>query len=140
MCHHKNHPQEGYCETYLGLIEEEDQGTSRMKRAQLQAIPKEFEMLNMKEGESVNDYFARTLAFVNKMRIHGKKMEDVTVIDKILRSMNPKFSYVVYFIKDSNDIDSFFIDGLQSSLLVHEQRMTSHVVEERALRKSPLIY
>jgi hypothetical protein len=46
------------------------QGTARVKRAQIQVLRKEFEILHMKEGESVNDYFARTLSIANKMRIH----------------------------------------------------------------------
>ena len=29
------------------------------------------------------------------MRVHGEKMEDVVVIEKIMRSMTPKFDYVV---------------------------------------------
>ena len=33
------------------------QGTARVKRAQLQAFLKEFDVLHMKAGESVNDYF-----------------------------------------------------------------------------------
>jgi hypothetical protein len=104
------------------------QGTARVKRAQLQALRKEFEILHMKEGESVTDYFSRTLSIANKIRINGEKMEDVAVIEKILRSMTRKFDYVVCSIEESNDIDSVSIDELQSSLLVHEQRMTSHVV------------
>ncbi|KAK2407959.1 putative mitochondrial protein [Trifolium repens] len=110
------------------------QGTARVKRAQLQALRKEFEILHMKEGESVNDYFSRTLSIANKMRINGDKLEDVAVIEKILRSMTRKFDYVVCSIEESNDIDSLSIDELQSSLLVHEQRMVSYVVEEQALK------
>jgi hypothetical protein len=110
------------------------QGTARVKRAQLQALRKEFEILHMKEGESVNDYFARTLSIANKMRIHGESLEDVAVIEKILRSMTHKFDYVVCAIEESNDIDSLSIDVLQSSLLVHEQRMTKYAVEEQALK------
>ncbi|XP_020421230.1 uncharacterized protein LOC18775571 [Prunus persica] len=112
------------------------QGTARVKRAQLQALRKESEILHMKEGESVNDYFARTLSIANKMRIHGENFKDIAVIEKILRSMTRKFDYVVCSIEESNDIDSLSIDVLQSSLLVHEQRMTSYVVEEPALKVS----
>ena len=61
-------------------------------------------------------------------------MEDVAVIEKILRSMTHKFDYVVCAIEESNDIDSLSIDVLQSSLLVHEQRMTKYAVEEQALK------
>ena len=115
-------------------LKQKYQGTARVQRAQRQALRKEFEMLNMKVGESVNEYFARTLTIANKMRVHGEKMEDVVVIEKILRSMTPKFDYVVCSIEESNDLDTLSIDVLQSSLLVHEQRMNGHLVEEQALK------
>ena len=114
-------------------LKQKYQGTTRVKHAQLQALRKEFEVLHMKMGESVNDYFARTLTIINKMRIHGEQMNDVLVIEKILRSMTPKFDYVVCSIEESNDIDNLFIDELQSSLLVHEQRMSMHTLDEQAL-------
>ncbi|KAL6329764.1 hypothetical protein AAG906_035412 [Vitis piasezkii] len=97
------------------------QGTTRVKRGNLQALRKEFEILHMKSGETVNEYFSRTLAIANKM--------------KILRSMTSKFDYVVCSIEESKDLDTLTIDELQSSLLVHEQRMTSHVLEEEQALK-----
>ncbi|GKV29955.1 hypothetical protein SLEP1_g38828 [Rubroshorea leprosula] len=39
----------------------------------------EFEVLQMQIGESVDDYFARTMAIANKMRIHGENLEDVAI-------------------------------------------------------------
>jgi hypothetical protein len=86
----------------------------------------------MKEGKTVSDYFTHTLT--NKLRFLGEILSDVTVIEKILRSMTSKFGYVVCSIKESKDLDTMSIDELQSSLLVHEQRMHSHVVEEQALK------
>ena len=106
------------------------------KRAQLQALRGDFETLHMKSGESVLDYFSRTMAIANKMRIHGDKMADVTIIEKILRSMTTKFNYVICSIKESKDIDSMSIDELQSSLLVHEQKMNRQDKEEQALQAS----
>ena len=66
----------------------------------------------MKGGESVNKYFARTLTIANKMRVHGEKMKDVVVIQKIMRSMSPKFNYAVCSIEESNNLDTFSIDVL----------------------------
>ncbi|KAF2289503.1 hypothetical protein GH714_036694 [Hevea brasiliensis] len=59
--------------------------SSRVKRAQLQALSRDFETLQMKDGESVTSYYARTMEISNKMRFHGEKMEDVTIVEKILR-------------------------------------------------------
>ncbi|CAL8156633.1 unnamed protein product [Prunus armeniaca] len=112
------------------------QGSTRVKRAQLQALRRTFEVLQMKEGEGVDEYFARTLTIVNKMKIHGEKMDQVVIIEKILRSMTPKFDYVVCSVEESNNLDTLTIDELQSSLLVHEQRMKGHGQsnEEQALK------
>jgi hypothetical protein len=60
------------------------QGTTRAKRQQLQALHLEFEMLRIKLGESVTDYFLKTIAIVNKMQIHGDKAKDVTIVEMIL--------------------------------------------------------
>ncbi|KAA8530382.1 hypothetical protein F0562_005091 [Nyssa sinensis] len=91
-------------------------------------------MLHMKGGESVNEYFGRTLIIANKMRIHGEKIEDVIIIEKILRSMTPKYDYVVCSSEESNDFDSLSIDELQSNILVHGQRISRHTVDEQALQ------
>lgn len=60
----------------------------------------------------MTEYFSRAMAITNKMRIHGEKLEDVTIIEKILRSMTTKFNYVVCCIEESKDIDTLSIDEL----------------------------
>lgn len=111
------------------------QGSTRVKRAQLQALRKEFETLHMKDGETVNDYFARTLTIANNMKANGEHKSDVEVVEKILRSMTPKFNYVVCSIEEAQDTSNLSIDELQSSLLVHEQRMVQiNPEDEQALK------
>lgn len=104
------------------------QGSTKVKRAQVQALRREFEILGMKEGEKVNEYFSRTLTVANKMKAHGEKMEQVVIVEKILRSMMSKFDYVASSIKESNNPTTMTIDELQSSLLVHEQGMLAREV------------
>jgi hypothetical protein len=50
-------------------------------------------------------------------------MEQSVIIEKILRSMTLKFNYVICSIEESNDLSIMTINELQSSMLVHEQRM-----------------
>ena len=101
------------------------QGSTRVERAQLQALKRDFETLQMKNGEYVTSYYARTMEISNKMRFHEEKMEYVTIVEKILRSLTPKFDYVVCSIEESKDIDALSLDELQSSLLVHEPKFKS---------------
>ncbi|KAH0659851.1 hypothetical protein KY289_028599 [Solanum tuberosum] len=112
------------------------QGTKKEKRALLQTLRVDFETLKMKMGESISDYFSRTMAIANNMWIHGEKMEDVTIIEKILRSMTSKFNNVVCLIEESKDTTELSIDELQSSLLIHEQKMNRQSSEEQALQVS----
>lgn len=113
-------------------------GSTKVKRAQLQSLRRDFEVLCMKEGESVTDFFSRTLAVVNKMKQYGETLTESKVVEKILRSMTSKFEYVVCSIEESNDVTTLSIDELQSSLLVHEGRMKIHQIkdEEQALKMS----
>ena len=70
----------------------------------------------------------------NKMRIYGEQMRDVTIVKKILRSLNDKFNYIVCSIDESKDIDLLSIDELQSSLVVNEQKFHRYNREEQALK------
>jgi len=51
--------------------------------------------IEMNVNESMNDFFLRTLTIANKMKIHDEKMEQLIVVEKILRSMITIFDYVV---------------------------------------------
>ena len=88
----------------------------------------------MRYGEGVTEYFSRVMTVANKMQIYGENMQDVKVVDKILRSLTEKFNYVVCSIEESKDIDSFTVDELQSSLIVHEQKFQRRHGEEQALK------
>ena len=72
----------------------------------------------------------------NKIRIYGEDMQDVKVVEKILRSLTEKFNYVVCSIEESKDIDALTVDELQSSLIVHKQKFQRHNGEEQALEKT----
>jgi len=67
------------------------QGSTKVKRAQLQALCKEFEVLPMREGESTDKYFAITMAISNRVTDHGERIEQIMVVEKILRSLARKF-------------------------------------------------
>ncbi|XP_045831391.1 uncharacterized protein LOC123922739 [Trifolium pratense] len=118
------------------------QGSTKVKCAQLQSLRREFEILDMEESESVTDFFARTLKVANNMTANGEIMEQVIVVEKILRYMTEKFNYVVCSITESNDVTTMSIDELQSSLLVHEKLIKGKknhgvtVGEEQALKDS----
>ncbi|KAH0706336.1 hypothetical protein KY289_011412 [Solanum tuberosum] len=118
-------------------IKKKYQVTARVKGAHPQALRRDFETLQIKKGESVMSYCARTMEINNKMRFHGQKMNDVIIVEKIVRSLTPKYNYVNLSIEESKDIDELSLDELQSSLLVHEQKMNRNSTSEEQALKAP---
>ena len=111
------------------------QGNARVQRAQLQILRRNFEVLEMKPGEAVTDYFSRVLLVANDMRNLGEDMTNGKIVEKILRTLTENFNYIVCSIEESNDINKLSVDELQSSLLVHEQKFRRHRSgDDQALR------
>nr|GEV70124.1 hypothetical protein [Tanacetum cinerariifolium] len=111
------------------------QGNQRVQRAQLQALIREFEILEMKKGETVTDYISRVMVIVNSMGNNGEILKETRIVEKILRTLTEKFNYIVVSIEESKDIYTLIADELQSSLIVHEQKFRKKVKEEEQMRE-----
>ncbi|XP_014503243.1 uncharacterized protein LOC106763585 [Vigna radiata var. radiata] len=110
------------------------QGNARVKRAQLQRLRREFEILEMQNGECVNDYISRVMIITNDMRGAGETMEDGHIVEKILRTLFDKYNYIVCSIEESKDINEMTINELQSSLLIHEHNIKRQEITKQALK------
>ncbi|CAM8920257.1 unnamed protein product [Rhodiola kirilowii] len=108
------------------------QGNDRVKRTQLQRLRRSFELLEMKVGDTVTDYFSRVMSIANDMRNYGEDMQDVKIVEKILRTLTERFNFIVCSIEEFKNIDS--IDELQSTLLVHESKVRDKGNEEQLLK------
>ncbi|MFS7989867.1 putative RNA-directed DNA polymerase [Helianthus anomalus] len=110
------------------------QGNARVKRAQLQRLRREFEMPEMKTGETVTEYLGRVMIIANDMRNSGEDMPDVKIVEKVLRTMTESYNFVVCTIEESKDLDTMTVDELQSSLLIHEQKIRRKTNDEQVLK------
>ena len=98
-------------------------GVDRVKKVRLQALRGEFEASRMTEGETISDYYSRLIAIVNQMKRNGEKLDDVRVMEKILRSLTHNFEHVVTVIEESKNLETISTEELLGSLRVHEQRI-----------------
>ncbi|XP_058754911.1 uncharacterized protein LOC131628067 [Vicia villosa] len=109
------------------------QGNARVQHAQLNRLRREFEVLAMKPGELINNYFGRVMVISNDMRNCRENMDNVKIVEKILRTLTEKWNYTVCSIEEAKDIDELSVDALQSYLLVLEQKFKKEPDEEQAL-------
>ena len=58
----------------------------------------------MKSSESISNYHTRIMVIVNQMRRNGEVLSDAGIIEKILRSLDPKFDFAIVAIEISSVI------------------------------------
>ena len=86
--------------------------------------------MHMKERELVSDYFSRVLAINNQLKRNGKKLEDVVIIEKILRTLDSKFDSIATIIEETEDLTTIKIEQLLDLLQAHEKKKKKKETEE----------
>ena len=89
----------------------------------LQTLRTELETLQMKTIETVQNFFSRVVGDINQIRVYDDNIFYQTIIEKILRSLIPRFDHVVAVIEVSKDLIKLTIDELSSLLQEHESRL-----------------
>ncbi|XP_076938224.1 uncharacterized protein LOC143606297 [Bidens hawaiensis] len=86
------------------ILKMEFQGDEQVKAIKLQGLRRDFENLSMNKGELVGDYFARIMAIVSQKRSYGEVVSDQIIVEKVLRSLTPRFDFIVPTIEVSSDL------------------------------------
>jgi hypothetical protein len=101
------------------------EGNEKVKDAKLQTYRVQFEKLQMKEDETIGKYFLRVEELVNAMKALGEKIEEPSLVQKILRSLPDRFNPKVSAIEELNDIKALAFDQLLGTLTAYEMRIVT---------------
>ena len=104
-------------------------GADKIKKVRLQTLRRQFELLQMEETESIGDYFGRLQVLANSITSCGDTITNLTLVEKVLKTLNPRFDHIVVAIEESKDLESLSVDELQGSLEAHEQRLQERLQE-----------
>ncbi|XP_050890991.1 uncharacterized protein LOC127096469 [Lathyrus oleraceus] len=87
-----------------------NKGVEQVKKIRLQTLRGDFERLFMKESESTSDHFSRVLVVVNQLKRNGEDVDEMKVVEKILRTLNPSFDFIVTNIEENRDLKTMTIE------------------------------
>jgi hypothetical protein len=80
----------------------------------------------MKEDETIGKYFLRVEELVNAMKALGEKIEEPSLVQKILRFLPDRFNPKVFAIEELNDLKALAFDQLLGMLTAYEMRIVKY--------------
>src|ERR1700729_332907 len=98
------------------------EGDEQVKRAELQTLRIQYETLKMYNDESVANYFLRVDEVVNCMKNLGEEIKEAIVVEKVLRSLSPKFESKVSAIEEKENLRILTMSQLHGIITAYEMR------------------
>ncbi|GAU33536.1 hypothetical protein TSUD_143290 [Trifolium subterraneum] len=95
-------------------------GDAKVKKVKLQALKRQFELLEMKNDEAIAEYFTRVETLTNQMKNCGSTLSEEEMVEKVLRTLTHKFDHIVVTIEQTKDLSEIKVEDLQSTLEAHE--------------------
>ncbi|GJZ42684.1 zinc finger, CCHC-type containing protein [Tanacetum coccineum] len=80
-------------------------GEERVQQERLQTLKSEFELLHMKEDETIDTFTTKLTTLVNKAASLGHTMEDETLVRKVLNDVPDRYLQIVVSIEQYSDLD-----------------------------------
>lgn len=98
-------------------------GAERVRTAKVQTLKAEFEVLNMKESETVDAFSTKISNIVSNIRTLGDSIEEWYVVKKILRVVPSKFVQIASTIEPFGELDTMIVEVVIGRLKALEERI-----------------
>lgn len=99
------------------------QGADRVKAAKAQTLKLEFETLNMKDDENLDDFCMKLNGLVTNIRALGEDIKETYVVKKLLRAVPSRFLQIASTLEQFGNIEKMTVEEIVGSLKAHEERM-----------------
>ena len=103
----------------MDTLETTYQGLDKVRTSKLHILRRDFESLSMKDSEVVDTFYTRVVGLINQLKSHGEPITDQRVVEKILRSIPPRFESLVVTLEENKYVSQFTIYELKTSLINH---------------------
>ncbi|KAG9451350.1 hypothetical protein H6P81_011315 [Aristolochia fimbriata] len=99
------------------------EGTAPVRIAKLQQLLTKFELIKIKEDETILKYDGKIRRLANEARLLGDPFPENRLVRKVLRSLNKKFSVKAIVIAKANNFDKMTLNEVIGSLCTFETEM-----------------
>ncbi|GKC26113.1 zinc finger, CCHC-type containing protein, partial [Tanacetum coccineum] len=98
-------------------------GEERVQQARLQTLKSDFELLHMKEDETIDTFTGKLTTLVNKAASLGHTMEDETLVRKLLNAVPDRYLQIVASIEQYSDLSEMTLEEAIGRLKTYEERI-----------------
>ncbi|KAG9446389.1 hypothetical protein H6P81_012517 [Aristolochia fimbriata] len=102
------------------ILEVHYEGTESVRVSKLQMLTTQFELMRMREDESILEYEGKIRDIANQSAALGDKIPQNRLVRKVLRSLSSKFKIKRVAIEEYKVIDNMTLDELIGSLKTFE--------------------
>ena len=97
-------------------------GVHRVREATAQRLRAEFEQITFRDGETLDAFGMRITALVNQLRTLGDNVEEVRVVQKVLRVVPSRYAQIAVAIETLIDLSTISVEELIGRLRTAEER------------------
>lgn len=102
------------------ILEQCNEGQEQLKKVRLQTLRRQYELMQMDSNEKIAQFFNRIISHTNAMKVCGETITVQSMVEKILRTLSPRFDHVVVAIEESRSLENMKVEDLQGRLEAHE--------------------
>jgi hypothetical protein len=102
-------------------LKEMNMGEDRVKKARVQTLKRELDGMYMGDSEKIDDFALKVTTIVNKIRSLGMKVEENTVVEKLLHSVPDKFRPLISTIEQWGDVSEMSVTETIGRLRAFEE-------------------
>jgi hypothetical protein len=96
-------------------------GDDRVKKATTQQLHQKFNLATFNEGETIEDYASRLSGMAAHLATLGEEVKDGEIVEKMLRSLLPRFKQIMITIKTLLDVLTMSVADLTGWLKEAEE-------------------
>ncbi|XP_022013733.1 uncharacterized protein LOC110913197 [Helianthus annuus] len=98
-------------------------GVDRVQNARLHILMSEFELLQMKEYDTIDEFTEKINSIVTRASKYGRTLNQSTLVRKLLNAVPDRFIQIVASIEQYSDLDTMTLDKAIGRLKMYEERL-----------------